>query len=812
MVSRYRDFLDQDSVSKLSAQVSSWKLNEAPQKSGRRSRKTSNNTKTSVNPPKEEDKVKSILKSLTVSHGQKTEKPFEKSIMSVINPKPDPSKPSSHLHRTVSELPENTTVPDNSDNKNIAEKLYESMAPVATLLKDILVDFSDYLSTTLVGSHGQDLISTGLIRVSNSTGTLTPDQVISLVMLLCSQEWQNSIQKNAGLAFIELINDGRILCHNMKDHVIQIAKEAERLVQRDKQEVVKQHAAFQQNAAIEFEAQRTEDGQYDKLITAAKHRDWLAANYAGNRAMHLLYKPEGPENSSFWRLDYWEDDTRRRRRLIRNPHGSTHAEAGKSEFENEHVQYAANAKLLKIKYNMNSSYFEPTEDDDVDFYDTENSTDVLSQQVVQNHRDIPWGTNASLIAPGVSLPGTLTVTNDEIFFDVHENSEAYRKCQKQGILFYIDWLHSKWGFHEIRAIYSRKYLLQNTAVEIFLANRNSVMFNFESNEEHGEEKAVKFINLLPPVGIGTGYGLPPTRKVSMATPKQLFRWSNFPNRWQSREVSNFEYIMFLNSISGRTYQDLNQYPIFPWVISDYESKNFDLKNENQYRDLSKPIGALNLQRAAYFQKRFEDWDDPNIPAFHYGTHYSTAGFALGWLVRLEPFTSLFLSLQDGKFDHPDRTFASIAQSWQNCQRESNDVKELIPEFFYLPEMFRNDNKYEFGCQTEGELVNNVVLPDWCDNNPEKFVRINRLALESEIVSANLNKWIDLIFGFKQKGEAAVQACNVYFHLTYEGAVDLDEIEDDVDKKAIQEQIKHFGQTPSQVITEPHWNGFIENLC
>lgn len=29
----------------------------------------------------------------------------------------------------------------------------------------------------------------------------------------------------------------------------------------------------------------------------------------------------------FWRLDYWEDDLRRRRRFVRNPLGSTHPEA-----------------------------------------------------------------------------------------------------------------------------------------------------------------------------------------------------------------------------------------------------------------------------------------------------------------------------------------------------------------------------------------------------------------------------------------------------------------------------------------------------
>jgi hypothetical protein len=58
-------------------------------------------------------------------------------------------------------------------------------------------------------------------------------------------------------------------------------------------------------------------------------------------------------------------------------------------------------------------------------------------------------------------------------------------------------------------------------------------------------------------------------------------------RWQRREISNFEYLMYLNTISGRTFQDLNQYPIFPWVIADYESEKLDLNSPSTYRDLSK---------------------------------------------------------------------------------------------------------------------------------------------------------------------------------------------------------------------------------
>lgn len=44
--------------------------------------------------------------------------------------------------------------------------------------------------------------------------------------------------------------------------------------------------------------------------------------------------------------------------------------------------------------------------------------------------------------------------------------------------------------------------------------------------------------------------------------------------------------MHLNTLSGRTYNDLTQYPVFPWVISDYTSPTLDLNNPAIYRYLS----------------------------------------------------------------------------------------------------------------------------------------------------------------------------------------------------------------------------------
>ncbi|XP_077154342.1 neurobeachin isoform X5 [Ranitomeya variabilis] len=692
--------------------------------------------------------------------------------------------------QTVAPMPE-----DSAENMSITAKLERALEKVAPLLREIFVDFAPFLSRTLLGSHGQELLIEGLVCMKSSTS------VVELVMLLCSQEWQNSIQKNAGLAFIELINEGRLLCHAMKDHIVRVANEAEFILNRQRAEDVHKHAEFESQCAQYAADRKEEEKMCDHLISAAKHRDHVTANQLKQKILNILTNKHGAWGAisqsqlhDFWRLDYWEDDLRRRRRFVRNAFGSTHSDARLKAA----IEYGTEEDVMKSKKTFRSqAVVSQNAETELMLEGDDDAVSLLQEKEIDNLAGpVVLSTPAQLIAPIVVAKGTLSITTTEIYFEVDEEDLTFKKIDPK-VLAYTEGLHGKWMFSEIRAVFSRRYLLQNTALEVFMANRTSVMFNFPD-----QATVKKVVYSLPRVGVGTSYGLPQARRISLATPRQLFKSSNMTQRWQRREISNFEYLMFLNTIAGRTYNDLNQYPVFPWVLTNYESEELDLTLPGNFRDLSKPIGALNPKRAVFYAERYETWEDDQTPPYHYNTHYSTSTFTLCWLVRIEPFTTFFLNVNESKFDHPDRTFSAVARSWRNCQRDTSDVKELIPEFYYLPEMFVNSNGYNFGVRDDSNAVNDVDLPPWA-KNPEDFVRINRMALESEFVSCQLHQWIDLIFGYKQRGPEAVRALNVFHYLTYEGSVNLDSVTDPVLREAMEAQIQNFGQTPSQLLIEPH---------
>lgn len=372
----------------------------------------------------------------------------------------------------------------------------------------------------------------------------------------------------------------------------------------------------------------------------------------------------------------------------------------------------------------------------------------------------------------------------------------------------------KWATADLRDVFKRRFLFRDVALEIFFKDGQNALITLALNErDELYSKLVSRVSAHEETGSALfgrdkdyiNSGLSSTFKLS-----SIFGTStlyDLTQRWERKQITNFQYLMYLNAIAGRSYNDLTQYPVFPWILADYKSEELDLEDPKTFRDLTRPMGAQTAERRKEFSERYRQWgetDDPT-PAFHYGTHYSSAMIVCSFLIRLEPFTQHYLKLQGGTFDHADRLFDSIGKAWESAsEKNMGDVRELIPEFFYLPEFLTNVNKFNFGVkQGTGEAIDSIVLPPWAHGDPKIFIQRHREALESEYVSANLHHWIDLIFGYKQQGQAAIDSLNVFHHVSYEGAVNLDAITDIVEKTATIGIINNFGQTPRQLFKKPH---------
>lgn len=410
------------------------------------------------------------------------------------------------------------------------------------------------------------------------------------------------------------------------------------------------------------------------------------------------------------------------------------------------------------------------------------------------------------VIPEGVVSGTLYLCNEHLVFEPESASSAISSspsvdsgvdstaASRSSVDEAAPGLHRcwRWRYYHIVAVYLRRYRLRDSSIEIFLRNGSNHFLDFPFAAKHQRNELVRLLYSFLPRSVPKqwpGRGIPNLGATTKA--------------WQNRQISNFDYLMALNTFAGRSFNDLTQYPVFPWVLSNYKDASLDLSDARNFRDLSKPMGALNPDRLEEYWERYNSFDDPVIPKFLYGSHYSTcAGVVLFFLFRLQPFAELQRRMQGGCFDLPDRLFHSIKETWDMCNSQMSEVKELTPEFYCDGNFLRNVNKFPLGKRHDQQLVSDVQLPKWA-KTPEEFIRINRAALESELVSQHLHEWVDLIFGFKQRGKAALKANNVFYYLTYYGVVDLDRIEDPFLKESMELQIAHFGQCPMQLFGAPH---------
>ncbi|XP_009977759.1 PREDICTED: WD repeat- and FYVE domain-containing protein 4 [Tauraco erythrolophus] len=362
-----------------------------------------------------------------------------------------------------------------------------------------------------------------------------------------------------------------------------------------------------------------------------------------------------------------------------------------------------------------------------------------------------------------------------------------------------DQMCSRYSYRDIKEIHLMRYLLQEIALEIFFKNGYSRFLVFHDSDRNKIFK--RFCSFQPAL---KSKGI---TEESLNIRKHSGGEKTMLQKWQKREISNFDYLMYLNTLAGRSYNDYMQYPVFPWVLADYHSETLNLTNPHTFRDLSKPMGAQTVERKRKFIQRYNEVEksEGDLSAqCHYCTHYSSAIIVASYLVRMEPFTQTFCSLQGGSFDVADRMFHSVKSTWESASRDNmSDVRELIPEFFYLPEFLTNANRFELGCMQDGTVLGDVQLPPWADGDPHKFILLHRQALESDYVSAHLHRWIDLIFGHRQHGSAAVEAVNTYHPYFYGDKMDLNNIKDPLIKSTILGFISNFGQIPKQLFTKPH---------
>ena len=360
-----------------------------------------------------------------------------------------------------------------------------------------------------------------------------------------------------------------------------------------------------------------------------------------------------------------------------------------------------------------------------------------------------------------------------------------------------DNLYFNFNFEQIKYIFKRIYYFHQTGLEIYTINNKSYYFNFKNASVRNQ----LFDTILSHL--------------------QKFKISieNIITKWKKYQISNMELLMWINIFGGRSYNDLSQYPVVPWVIGDYKRKELNENDINEdktlYRDLTLPLGMISNNdngerkesyiynlKSTKIEKNKEENEDSNLfeKPYNYGTHYSNPFYVAHFLTRIYPFSYIMIELQGDKFDDPDRLFLSVGNSYLGATTQKGDVKELIPEIYSIPEIYHNINNFDMGIRRNKVKVNDVECPEWSGNDPYKLVYLLNLAFESDEVSSNIGGWIDLIFGFKQRGKEAEIYNNVYMFNSYPDLVDIENMS--IEKKRYYYRFVEFGSCPKQLFKKP----------
>ena len=409
---------------------------------------------------------------------------------------------------------------------------------------------------------------------------------------------------------------------------------------------------------------------------------------------------------------------------------------------------------------------------------------------------------------------------------------------------------------DIRMILKRIYFYRKSAVEIFTTNK-SYYFNFADDSDKNtanfsEKNCENFINMFG-FYISEFFPIIITKEIigySRQFQEMLEKYKdsdkkydiNIGNKfipslfvhWASNikgiEYSTLDLLIYLNLLSNRSYNDLFQYPVFPLLF--FYDKDKDNKYHLLDRKLNLHIGFQTVsdkakQRKNLIIKSFnteekneeeeEEEEEVKFPSY-FKTHFSTHFYTCNFQVRNFPYTFISIELQGTGFDDPNRLFSSVEETFFNISCQKSDLRELIPEFYYFPELFLNLNKINFNKKASGHLVDDVMMPQDTNkidkdknnyivkDNYEKsnyflifkFIEQMRNLLESK--QTDIISWIKIIFGPGQKynnpkKEDLFFRNESYIDYTMSKAIEFRSYRKD---KAFMASVE-FGMTPVQTV-------------
>ena len=378
---------------------------------------------------------------------------------------------------------------------------------------------------------------------------------------------------------------------------------------------------------------------------------------------------------------------------------------------------------------------------------------------------------------------------------------------------------------DIKEIIKRRTLLVSNSIEIFSKNGKSYFFNFFRVKE--VEKAYQYINEINENLSKSNY------------PKFNFKLNNYEDNiknilfsFRIGKLSNYEYLLYLNKYSTRTYNDLSQYPVFPWLALEHDkiekilsTNESNFKNCSFLRNLNYPISMQNeIKRKNAFDKFIKE----NQSKFtcHSYKHYSTSAFIYYYLMRMNPYEENMIAFQNFALENSDRVFNSF-NDLELILNEDSDNRELIPDFFCYFDYFCNLNCSYLGQREDGEMNDDFELKSKNQskyiNNISSYVYLvyrEKKLLNHTFISKNIYKWVDIIFGKNQlphKEEDAAKSCNIYSKSSYEQKYNFEEKYhkyqklinlNQFNKEIFIEKMRNkldmtlnFGQTPKQIMKE-----------